>query len=635
MPDGPLHGLRVMVRGHARPLLGAARALADLGASVLLRSAVQLDPADRAWVGDALAAGDDGAPCHLVLSDGEEEPGSGTCVAVVAVSSRAREAGAQLDEAQVAGVSGVAVAIGEPGRSPLPPPEGCLDALVGVHAAAAGLAGLLTGVARVEVAAVDVATHMVLVNASLYEPYGLPWFREGRRASRSGGPYPYGLFAAADGGLCLIGRTTRDWQHLLEALGSPAWAEDPRFRDVLRMGVEYPEEVDVRLAPELLTRTRRAWLDAGRRHDFPVGPVLTLDEVLSSPFLTAWRAGDAGGTAVALPAVPWTLARPPAQALVRSLEGVVVLDLSWVWSGPAAAGALAHLGAQVIKVESRTRLDQSRLRGAPVAPRVADDAPPLESSPYFHAINSGKRSVTIDLKHDEGRAVLALLASRADVLMENLSAGVVERLGVGHDVVARSNPGAVYVSMRGYPDHPDVRSLRAYAPVLSATAGVEALVAYPGEDPVGMMNVGLSDALAAAFGTLLALAGLWGRRRGAGTVAELSQLGGMVWGNARNLIAHQLDGAARVPPLDEAAPVLGWADLPGSPWASPDLLADAPHPWLEPLTLPRLPWRMDGELPALPGPGPCLGADTDDVLGRTLGLTEARIAELRAAGALR
>jgi crotonobetainyl-CoA:carnitine CoA-transferase CaiB-like acyl-CoA transferase len=97
------------------------------------------------------------------------------------------------------------------------------------------------------------------------------------------------------------------------------------------------------------------------------------------------------------------------------LTGLLVLDLSWVWSGPAVSVALADVGATVVKIEHASRPDNSRMRGRPTATAISTEAPPLELSCYFQALNRGKLSVALDLKSADGSGLGAGLAVRTVV----------------------------------------------------------------------------------------------------------------------------------------------------------------------------------------------------------------------------
>lgn len=633
-----LSGLTVVFAGDSRSVRAAARWYADLGARVYLRSQAARDPLETAWLGDFDAPGDRICADLRVIEYGADETGLSAPVTLrfASSSSTAPQPRAMLTERQLAGASAVAIAIGEPDRPPLPAPEGILDHLVASHLAAAGLAALLRGDRDVEIAATDVLAWSVAANMNLYLPYGAEWKRAGRRASGSGGCYPYSLFKVADGQYCLIGRTRRDWDNLVRAMGAPDWTQQTEFQNLRAMAQDYPEQVDERLAPWLTSHTRAQMNALAAEYGFPGGPALRPQEVLRLPSLEGrWCDTQAGPAPVKSLLAPCDVNEIPGAEPVDLLASLRVLDLSWVWSGPAVGVALADLGATVIKVESSTRPDNSRLRGAPRRVHISVKAPRLELTPYFQAVNRGKHSIALNLATAEGREQLLALAAQADVIVENFSAGVMDRLGIGPEVVHSLNPGCVYLSLRGYRKHPTTAGLRAYAPVLTGAAGVEALVRYPGEQAIGMMTYGFSDANAASQGLLHVLAALWARRaRGVGAALMLPQAEGAMLANGLNLTRAQFgldeDGLR---PLD-TEPVIGTDTLPTAPWTSPDLFTTIASPWIGDVLASKLPWRLDGAFPEARRPGPELGADTDRILGDDLGLSASRIAKLREAGAL-
>jgi crotonobetainyl-CoA:carnitine CoA-transferase CaiB-like acyl-CoA transferase len=627
----PLKGLQVRVIGGDRVLRAAASWFADLGALVHV-DAPLADPDEDLWLGRDTASPLPTA--DIVLVQGDIDPGltDGVVARYHGSSSTAPTARARLDGRDLAAAGGVAIAVGEPDRAPLPIPEGCLEHMVGTQLAGAALAALLEGHSEVEVAGVDVIAWSVATNVNLYLPYGSAWRRAGRRANGSGGGYPYSVFNVKDGQFVLICRTTRDWQVLVEAMGGPDWTRGSRFRDRMAMGREYPDEVDERMAPWLLRQTRDDLKSLAARSGFPGGPVLRPEEVLALPSLEGtWR--ERGG--LRAPGRPFEVAAVPGSGQGIPLRGLRVLDLSWVWSGPAVGVALADLGADVVKVESATRPDNTRLRGRPVGLEVSPHAPELELTPYFHAVNRGKRSISLDLKSEHGRQLLFELAAQADVIVENLSPGVMDRFGIPPGKVHEVNPGCIFLSMRGYRPHTTTTGLRAYAPVLSAAAGIEGLVGYPGEPPIGMMTYGLSDANAASQGLLLVLAALWHRRQsGAGAQLMLSQLDAAVVANGLNLVRAQTGRLRPLEPFAQDEPVVGYPDLPTSPWTSRDLFTTVSAPWLGDLAVSRLPWRLAGALPETRGPGPRLGAHTDEILEELIGMSAHHIERLRLDGVL-
>ncbi len=145
----------------------------------------------------------------------------------------------------------------------------------------------------------------------------------------------------------------------------------------------------------------------------------------------------------------------------RPLDGVLVLDLTRVLSGPHATRMLCDLGADVIKIEppdgDLTRFASPRRNGL---------------SSYFVQQNAGKQNISLDLRKDEGAAILLDLAEQADVLIENYRPGVMDRLGLGADAVRARSPRLVYASLSGYGQTGPWVHRRAYAPVVEAESGI-------------------------------------------------------------------------------------------------------------------------------------------------------------------
>jgi CoA:oxalate CoA-transferase len=123
----------------------------------------------------------------------------------------------------------------------------------------------------------------------------------------------------------------------------------------------------------------------------------------------------------------------------RPLAGVTVLDFGQVYQGPYATLLMAQAGADVIKIEPP--------QGEPLRRRV----PPGKSTTFPIAmLNSNKRAITLNLKHERGRALLFRMVEKGDVLLENFAPGVMDRLGVGWNVVHEINPRLIYASGSGY-----------------------------------------------------------------------------------------------------------------------------------------------------------------------------------------
>jgi crotonobetainyl-CoA:carnitine CoA-transferase CaiB-like acyl-CoA transferase len=182
-------------------------------------------------------------------------------------------------------LSGASWAIGSPGREPLQIPLNQCDFQGGVNGAAAIMVAIMarkkSGHGQfLDISISDVMAHAAGTNAILYQFYGLRWQRDGRRAWGSGGPYPYGIFPCKDGLVCLIARTPRDWNRLLDAIGRPDWANHPRYQDQFAMGREYPDEVDALLIPILKGYTKNELFQMARKYEFPLAPVRWVHESL-------------------------------------------------------------------------------------------------------------------------------------------------------------------------------------------------------------------------------------------------------------------------------------------------------------------------------------------------------------------
>lgn len=174
------------------------------------------------------------------------------------------------------------------------------------------------------------------------------------------------------------------------------------------------------------------------------------------------------------------------------LQGIRVLELTKVWAGPCAGKQLGFLGAEVIRVESLGSLDVTRSYG------VKD----INKAPGFMAVNPEKLSVQIDMKTEEGIALILELAAKSDILIENLRPGAIDRLGLGYERMKAVNPGLVYVSMGMYGNDGPLSYQTGYAPCFAALGGVSYLVGQRPGAPQGM-NVRYADS---TFGTAAAYA---------------------------------------------------------------------------------------------------------------------------------
>jgi crotonobetainyl-CoA:carnitine CoA-transferase CaiB-like acyl-CoA transferase len=186
--------------------------------------------------------------------------------------------------------------------------------------------------------------------------------------------------------------------------------------------------------------------------------------------------------------------------MAKPLTGIRVLDLTNVLAGPFCCHQLAHMGAEVIKVETAGRGDLARQLGADAELNARG------MGVSFLAQNAGKKSVTVNLKHAEGKALLLRLVETADVVVENFRPGVMDRLGVGYEVLKGVRPDLVYCAISGFgQDGPWVKR-PAYDQIIQGASGVMSItgdadsaplrVGYPIADTVGGMTAAFAIAAA-------------------------------------------------------------------------------------------------------------------------------------------
>ena len=182
------------------------------------------------------------------------------------------------------------------------------------------------------------------------------------------------------------------------------------------------------------------------------------------------------------------------------LEGVKVIDLSAVVSGPLTGALLADQGADVIKVERTTgdiqRNVGSRRNGY---------------SGSFHVLNRGKRSIALDLQREEGVSIVKTLARSADVVIQNFRPGVVQRLGIDHEVLSRDNPGLVYLSISGFGQTGPESGKRAYDPIIQNFSGISQVQGQKRGEGPEQVNQLILDKLTAYNGLQAITAALFAR----------------------------------------------------------------------------------------------------------------------------
>ena len=478
-------------------------------------------------------------------------------------------------------MSGVMQISGTAERPPLKPGLNQAFYCAGINAAYVSLAGYLAARRTGAGVALDLSAHETLASQLVMNQpyYAFVGAIQGRRSATqdpfSGEPIP-----AADGYLSLQSTTLTPVARFAELFHDDRFAA-ARFATEAARG-EHAVELAELLTEHLAQAASRDVFEAAGALGLLAGFVQSPAQLLSCPQLearSAWRVDPgltAGGTPIRLPARfaelsgtplrvpgsapdlgadnsfsplprPAALAGEPADDVSSAdpagpLAGMLVLDLSTVFAVPYIGGLLSDLGAEVVKVEAPTRLDQSRSSfGASFDNQPAGDY--WNRAATFQGLNRGKRSVVLDLSVPAGRAALLALVGQADVLLDNFTPQVMRKWGMTYDALAKVNPRLIMLSNTGYGSTGPWASFKAQGTTLEATMGLTSVTGYPDGGPA-KAGQSYPDFLACWTGLLAVLAAVVSRdATGSGQWIDLGmyQLGATVIPEA--LIGWQACGA--------------------------------------------------------------------------------------------
>ena len=199
--------------------------------------------------------------------------------------------------------------------------------------------------------------------------------------------------------------------------------------------------------------------------------------------------------------------------MAKALENIRVLDFTRMYAGPFCTMLLGQLGAEIIKVEFLGSGDASRSQ-----PPITEGG----ESYVFANFNRGKKSITLDLKTAEGQEIARELVKKVDVLIENFTPDVMDRLGLGYEQVSKINPKLIYASISGFGHTGPYRSRPSYDPIAQAMGGLMSITGFP-ENPPTLAGAGTADYLGGLYTTVSILAALQYRHRtGEGEEIDIS-----------------------------------------------------------------------------------------------------------------
>ena len=210
------------------------------------------------------------------------------------------------------------------------------------------------------------------------------------------------------------------------------------------------------------------------------------------------------------------------------LDGINVLDLTRVLSGPYCTMLLADMGARVIKIEQPGKGDDTRAWGPPFlypsGHKPPAGSPDVGESAYFLSINRNKESVTLDFKHEEGRALLERLIAKSDVVVENFRPGTLTKLGLDYRTLAPRHPRLVYCSISGFGQTGPRTKEAGYDAVIQGEGGLMSITGPP-DGPSYRLGVAIADVVSGMFAAYGVAMALFARERtGRGQEVDLAML---------------------------------------------------------------------------------------------------------------
>jgi crotonobetainyl-CoA:carnitine CoA-transferase CaiB-like acyl-CoA transferase len=376
--------------------------------------------------------------------------------------------------------------------------------IAGIAAACAGMFCLFRREANGLGAVIDVSMQESLAFMDVPNLVSQSFGNPAASRKRYGIPGPnLAILPANDGYIAISPREERQWKNFMNLLGDPEWASDPRFADRVQRE-QNSEDVIAQLSDWTSRWSKMELFHMLQENRVPCFPLLSPPDHLESEQLKARNFFNTvpfgGRSGLRLPGMPYAVsdlpvvehsqdkenvdkastgmtgksekpgvhasdAREPDSARRLPLQGLQVVDLSWVIAGPTCTRYLASMGATVVKVETSTRPDPGRV------------------GPLHDVLGQGKLGITLDLKSEGGLAVIKKLISQSDILVENFAPGVMDRLGLDGDTIAEINPRMVVISASGTGQSGPTWQYAAYGTLLQIYTGFAGLNGYSGQPP--------------------------------------------------------------------------------------------------------------------------------------------------------
>jgi crotonobetainyl-CoA:carnitine CoA-transferase CaiB-like acyl-CoA transferase len=426
----------------------------------------------------------------------------------------------------------------------------------------------------------DIAELEVIANSNPHAigDYSYRGALGGRQGNRMLPGYPWTVIPCKDGYVGVIVPQTK-WDIFCLWMERPDMIDDPRFVDRYARS-QHPDELDEIMYAWAGGLTKEELYLDGQARGLPFGGVFTVADSFDSAQLAErdffdLSAKDSGSntkfaglpyvingvrptlgpapglgeqTEAILAESPDPVHGPTASQTALPLAGIRVLELTTAWAGPFSGRLLADLGAEVIKIESRRRMD---VRG-PAAPQPGQgsypDGDPGESpwnrSTRFHERNRNKLSVTLELTDPRAKDAFLRLAAVSDVVLENFSPRVLPQLGLSFEELTQVQPGLIMMSLSGFGHTGPEQGNVAYGPTVEQVSGLASILGADDELPAGT-GLFLPDVLGGTVGAGLVMAALRGRAAdGQGRYIDVAEIEVVRWMMGHLVLNAQADGEA-------------------------------------------------------------------------------------------
>ena len=391
---------------------------------------------------------------------------------------------------------------------------------------------------EIDVSAMDAVASHIRGNFATYS-YDISRLPEDRKKAF----FPW-IWKAADGYASQTFFLDHWWETLKDMMDRPLWADDEKF-DTLAGRREHSGEIEVEVAKWTKGQSRGDLYRRLQSSSVPCFPVQTVDEIVASNhydargFFVEQNHPVAGvmkqpGPPVRLFNTPWNLrivaptlgqhntdfvtspststgegwGEGEADPRNKPLEGIRIIDFGWILSVPYAGGWLGSLGAEVIRVESNTRLEPGRTGLA----GTADGIDGVNRSGIWNCLNHSKLGVTLNIRDPEAQKLVKELVAVSDVVMENFSTGVLERQGLGYEDLRQVRPDLIMLSGSTMGTVGPDRDSTGFGPNVCSYAGQPSITGYEGGQP---QNLGGNwpDYLVGTMMVHSLLSALWHRRK--------------------------------------------------------------------------------------------------------------------------